>query len=76
MARYQGARDADTLPMYEFTTQLATLAPPPPEFQDLLGAMAGNQPAMDAFVSLNAGTMSPPEFFAPEHLGRVLQPAG
>jgi 2-polyprenyl-6-methoxyphenol hydroxylase-like FAD-dependent oxidoreductase len=73
MARYQGDRDAATLPMYEFTTQLATLAPPPPEMQELLGAMAGNQPAMDAFISVNAGTMSPPEFFDPDHLGRILQ---
>lgn len=74
MGRYQAERDAATLPMYEFTTQLATLEPPPPELQELLGAMAGNQPAMDAFVSLNAGTMSPPEFFDPDHLTRLLQP--
>lgn len=74
MGRYQAERDAATLPMYEFTTQLAALEPPPPELQELLGAMAGNQPAMDAFVSLNAGTMSPPEFFDPDHLARLLQP--
>jgi 2-polyprenyl-6-methoxyphenol hydroxylase-like FAD-dependent oxidoreductase len=74
MGRYQADRDATTLPMYEFTTQLATLEPPPPEMQELLGAMAGNQPAMDAFVSVNAGTLSPPEFFDPAHLDRVLQP--
>ncbi len=74
MARYQADRDAAALPMYEFTTQLATLDPPPPEMQDLLGAMAGNQPAMDAFVSVNAGTMSPHDFFDPAHLDRVLQP--
>ena len=74
MARYQAERDLTTLPMYEFTTQLATLEPPPPELQELLGAIAGNQPAMDAFVSLNAGTMSPTEFFDPDHLARLLQP--
>ena len=76
MSRYQADRDAAALPMYEFTTQLATLEPPPAEIQELLGAIAGNQPAMDAFVSVNAGTMSPPEFFDPEHLDRVLHPAG
>ncbi len=75
MSRYQADRDAAALPMYEFTTQLATLEPPPPEMQELLGAIAGNQPAMDAFVSVNAGTMSPPEFFDPDHLASVLQPA-
>jgi 2-polyprenyl-6-methoxyphenol hydroxylase-like FAD-dependent oxidoreductase len=74
MGDYQNQRDATTLPMYEFTTQLATLEPPPPELQELLGAMAGNEPAMDAFVSLNAGTMSPAEFFDPNHLARLLRP--
>ena len=74
MGRYQAERDAATLPMYEFTTQLATLEPPPPELQELLGAMAGNQAAMDAFVSVNAGTMSPQEFFDPGHLAGLLQP--
>jgi 2-polyprenyl-6-methoxyphenol hydroxylase-like FAD-dependent oxidoreductase len=72
MAQYQADRDAAALPMYEFTTQLATLEPPPPEMQQLLGAIAGNQAAMDAFVSVNAGTMSPVEFFAPDHLDRLL----
>jgi len=74
MARCQAERDAATLPMYEFTTQLATLEPPPPELQELLGAIAGNQPAMDAFVSVNAGTMAPPDFFDPAHLAGLLQP--
>jgi 2-polyprenyl-6-methoxyphenol hydroxylase-like FAD-dependent oxidoreductase len=74
MARYQAERDAACLPMYEFTTQLGALEPPPPELQQLLGAMAGNQAAMDAFVSVTCGTMSPIEFFDPDHLGRVLTP--
>ena len=56
------------LPIYEFTTQLATLEAPPPEMQQLLGAVHGNQDAMDAFVSITAGTVSPVEFFDPgEH---------
>jgi len=63
MSRCRAERDATTLPMYEFTTQLATLEPPPPEMQELLGAIAGDQPAMDAFISVTAGTMSPAEFF-------------
>ena len=36
--------------MYEFTTQLATLEPPPPELQQLLAAVHGNQEAMDGFA--------------------------
>jgi hypothetical protein len=30
MSRYHRARDAHAMPIYEFTTQLATLEPPPP----------------------------------------------
>jgi len=76
MGAYQSTRDAATLPMYDFTTQMATLEPPPPELQQLLGAIAGNQSAMDDFVSMVSGTMSPIEFFAPDHLAGVLAPAG
>ena len=47
------------MPMYEFTAQLATLEPPPPELQQLLGAMHGNQEAMDGFARVNAGVTSP-----------------
>ena len=64
MGAYQRDRDEHVLPMYEFTCQLATLEPPPPEMQQMLGAIRGNQKAMDAFAQMNAGTISPPEFGA------------
>jgi 2-polyprenyl-6-methoxyphenol hydroxylase-like FAD-dependent oxidoreductase len=72
MAAFQQERDAERLPIYEFTTQLATLAPPPEEMQHLLAAMHGNQEAMDAFVSVVAGTLSPADFFDEANLGRIL----
>jgi 2-polyprenyl-6-methoxyphenol hydroxylase-like FAD-dependent oxidoreductase len=72
MGGYHRTRDDQVLPMYEFTTQQATLEPPPPEVQQLLGAVHGNREAMDAFVSVAAGSMSPVEFFAPEHIGRIM----
>jgi hypothetical protein len=75
MDDYQSARDGQGLPMYEFTCQLATLEPPPPELENLLGAMAGNQDAMDGFARLNAGVMSPVEFFSDENVGRILASA-
>jgi 2-polyprenyl-6-methoxyphenol hydroxylase-like FAD-dependent oxidoreductase len=61
---YQRARDEHSLAMYEFTCQLATLEPPPPEMQQMLGAIQGNQRAMDGFAQMNAGTISPMEFGA------------
>jgi flavin-dependent dehydrogenase len=71
MADYQRDRDA-ALPMYDFTCMLAMLEPPPPELQELLGAVHGNREAMDAFARTNAGTMSPAAFFAPEHVEAIL----
>jgi flavin-dependent dehydrogenase len=75
MADYHQTRDAQVLPIYEFTTQLATMEPPPPEMQQLLGAVYGNQDAMNMFVSITAGTVSPIEFFAPENVGRLMSAA-
>ena len=72
MDDYQSARDGQALPIYEFTCQLATLEPPPPELAKLLGAMRGNQDAIDGFAKLNAGVMSPVEFFSDENVGRIL----
>jgi hypothetical protein len=75
MAGYQRARDERVLPIYEFTCELATLAPPPPEMQQLLGAMQGNRKAMDGFAQVNAGTLSPASFFAPGNVGTLMAAA-
>jgi 2-polyprenyl-6-methoxyphenol hydroxylase-like FAD-dependent oxidoreductase len=72
MSGYQSARDERALSMYEFTCQLATLEPPPPELQQVLAAMRGNQQAMDGFARVIAGATSPAAFFAPENVGRIL----
>ena len=76
MADYQRARDEEALPIYEFTSDFAKIEPPPPEMQQLIGAMQGNQEAMDDFVSVMAGTLPAPEFFAPENAGRIMAQAG
>ena len=64
-------RDRKILPTYEFITQLATLEPPP-EMQRLLGAIYGDQAAMNDFISVNAGTLSPEVFFSHEHIAGTL----
>ena len=71
MADYQRTRDTRVKAMFDFTCQLATLEPPPPELQQLLGAIHGNQAAMDGFARMNAGTISPAEFFAPENVNAI-----
>jgi 2-polyprenyl-6-methoxyphenol hydroxylase-like FAD-dependent oxidoreductase len=75
MAEYQARRDEHVVAMYEFTTELATLEPPPPELQQLLAAMAGNQEAMDGFARVNAGVRSPAEFFSTENVARMMSVA-
>jgi flavin-dependent dehydrogenase len=75
MTDYQRTRDAHVRPLYEFTTELATLEPPPPEVQQLLRSTVSNQGAMDAFIGIIAGTVSPVEFFAPDHIERLIQSA-
>lgn len=72
MGDYQQNRDREAGPVYEFTDEFAQLRPPPPELQQLLGAIHGNQDAMDAFVSVQANTLSAPEFFDPENVGRMM----
>jgi len=75
MAEYQSTRDEHVLPMFEFTCQLASLEPPPPELQQLLGAVLGNQEAMDGFARVNSGVTSPAEFFSQENVGRIFAAA-
>ena len=75
MAGYQRARDADVRPVYEFTDEFAQLRPPAPELQQLIGAMHGNQAAMDDFVSVQAATLPAPTFFDPRNVARIMAAA-
>ena len=43
----------------------------PPRCNSCSARIHGNQPAMDAFVSVTAGTLSPVEFFDPDHHRRA-----
>ena len=80
MSGWHQERDATAMPIYEFTSQLATLEPPPPEMQQLIAAVHGNQEAMDGFVSVVSGAVSPVDFFSEENVDRIvagaLQPVG
>jgi hypothetical protein len=71
MRDYHSTRDQHVLPMYEFTTQVATQEPPPPETQQLLGAVYGNKEAMDGFARVTAGMTSRAEFFSNENIDRI-----
>jgi flavin-dependent dehydrogenase len=75
MLDYQRARDDNVLSMYDFTCQLASLQPPPPEMQHVFQAMRGNQRAMDGFAQMNAGTLSPAQFLSPENIREIVGPS-
>ncbi len=76
MGDYQRTRDQHVMPMYEFTAMLATLEPPPPEMQQLLGAVAGSQESMDGFCRMAGGVTSPAEFLSEENVGRIFAAVG
>src|SRR3954469_2992242 len=71
MAAWHHERDAKDTAIYEFTAQLATLEAPPPAMQQLLAAVHGNQQAMDGFVSVISGALSPADYFSEENVGRI-----
>ena len=75
LAGYQKSRDAAMMPMFELTCSLAPQAAPPPEQMELFGALNGNQQATNDFVSVIAGTVPVPEFFAPENVQQILEAA-
>jgi flavin-dependent dehydrogenase len=72
MGDYQSVRDATCLAMYEFTADLASLEPPPPEMQQLLAAVSADEEAMDGFTRVAAGVTSPAEFFSDDNARRIL----
>jgi 2-polyprenyl-6-methoxyphenol hydroxylase-like FAD-dependent oxidoreductase len=60
------------LPFYELTCQMATFAPLVPDMRVLYTALQGNQEAIDRFIGLITEATSPADFFAPEHVQRLL----
>jgi 2-polyprenyl-6-methoxyphenol hydroxylase-like FAD-dependent oxidoreductase len=72
LAAYESARNERVRPMYEFTTQLATLEPPPPPMQALFGALRGNQNATNAFLSAITGAIPLQEFMSEQNLQRIM----
>jgi flavin-dependent dehydrogenase len=72
LAGYEQARNAAVMPMYELTADLATLQPPAPEMQALMGALQDNEEQAGRFMGTIAGTVPIPEFFAPENIGAIM----
>jgi 2-polyprenyl-6-methoxyphenol hydroxylase-like FAD-dependent oxidoreductase len=75
LAAHEAARNERVRPMYEFTTHLAALEPPPPDLQALFGAVRHNQDATNAFLSAITGAIPLPDFMSSENIGRIMAAA-
>lgn len=71
LEKYEQRRNEVSMPLYDFTCQLATLAPPPPQMQQLFAALVGNQEQTNRFFGIFAQTVSVPNFFAPENMQKI-----
>lgn len=76
LSRYHQDRLDPTLPMYDFTCQLASLEPPPPEMAALLQMVSADSEASRDFVSVLAGTHTLPAFLAPDNVAAIMARAG
>ncbi|HKD81871.1 MAG TPA: NAD(P)/FAD-dependent oxidoreductase [Candidatus Angelobacter sp.] len=72
LAGYEQTRNQTELPYFELTTQLAALAPPPPEIQQMLEALRDNPAQRSRFFGMLAHTVPVPEFFSPQNMDAIL----
>lgn len=72
LAGYEQKRNDFAFPMYELICQMASMEPPPPDMMALFAAMQGNQKAINRFFGVLDGTVSVPEFFAPDNVAAIL----
>ncbi len=75
LADYERRRNEAALPAFESCCQRAALEPPPPEMQQLLSALRGNQEQIDRFIGTDAGTVSYADFFSQENMQRIMEAA-
>jgi len=69
---YHSRRDEMSVPIYNFTCQLAAFAPPSPEMMQLFSALARSPSRTNRFLGLFAQTVSPADFFAPDSMQTIL----
>ena len=75
MKSYQTTRDQHVFPHYDFTIQIASYEPPPPDQLQLMGAMMASQDAMDGFARVYAGVTSPAVFYSEENVKSIFAQA-
>ena len=73
---YGTRRDHEALPMYEFTTGLASFGPPKAEDLVLFASLLGNQAEIDRFPGVLTGSVSMRQYQKPGNLLRVISLRG
>lgn len=72
---YEQKRNLSEMPYFELTTQLAALAPPPEEMQQLLAALRDNPDQRSRFFGVFAHSVPVEDFFAPENIQEIMAAA-
>jgi flavin-dependent dehydrogenase len=75
LAGYEQKRDLSEMPYFELTTQLAALAPPPEEMQQLLAALRDNPEQRSRFFGVFAHSVPVQDFFSPENIQEIMATA-
>jgi len=69
---YQRRRDEAVLPMFEFTTDLASFRPRRPEEDLLFRSLAGNQTEIDRFLGVLTGSVPLRDYLSPRNMARIV----
>ena len=75
LADYERRRNEEVRAMFDHTCGLARLDPPAPEMLSLIEALQGNEAETGRFLGTVTGSVSIPDFFSPENVGRILSGA-
>jgi 2-polyprenyl-6-methoxyphenol hydroxylase-like FAD-dependent oxidoreductase len=71
LATFQDRRDALSVPLYQFTSEMARLAPPTQETIDFFVGLHQSQEDTDRYFGVFAQTVPVGEFFAPDNVKRI-----
>ncbi|HLW53594.1 MAG TPA: NAD(P)/FAD-dependent oxidoreductase [Candidatus Angelobacter sp.] len=72
MAGYEEKRNRSETAYFDMTTQLAALAPPPPELAQLLAALQNNPEQRGRFFAMLAHGVPVEEFFSPQNVQKIM----
>lgn len=72
LAGYEQRRNEVAFPMYDFTCQIASFEPRPPELEHLLQVLSNNPTQTARFFSVMEGTLPIHEFFDPANIAAIV----